>query len=469
MYFALFLLLLPGRNPITNKKTKDMKLLDSQNAPGCLHSNTAKFILIFILVLLFLIPIKLIDSIIADRKYYQREAIASIIQPMGGSPEIEGMVVAVPYKQTSESVDSKGNKKIQVSTKYILFAPDTYNLDITVNPYNLTRGIFKVPVFNGKANVTSFFERPNFSHYEIAEKDINLGGAILIFGVSKTKNLTATPNLLLNGKPLSMSPVKYESVSPFTNSVYYDLADVSFDHGLSLTGEINFQGGENIEIRPIGTDNTITMTSNWNSPSFSGGWLPNERNITKDGFTAKWNIAGLSTVYSKSWRAGERFNAESVDVSFIVPVDAYRKTERSIKYALLFLIIPFIALLISEIFSKKRVHPIQYCLIGIADVIFYLLLLSISEHLSFDLTYLICAVCVSLSTLFYATAIFKKIKWGALLSCIQLMSYIFLYGTVQAEDYALLIGSLGMFTVVVMLMFITRKIDWYALNQKEGE
>ena len=151
----------------------------------------------------------------------------------------------------------------------------------------------------------------------------------------------------------------------------------------------------------------------------------------------------------------------------MIPVDSYKKTERSVKYALLFLIIPFIALLISEIFSKVRIHPIQYCLIGFADVIFYLLLLSISEHLPFDLTYLICAVSVCLATLFYAVAIFGSRKWGGLLSAVQFISYIFLYGTLQAEDYALLIGSIGLFAVIVLLMFITRKVDWYELDKRD--
>ena len=234
----------------------------------------------------------------------------------------------------------------------------------------------------------------------------------------------------------------------------------------SLSGKIDFQGGENIKIRPIATDNYFSMKSDWTSPSFSGGWLPKERNISENGFSAVWNIAGLSTVYPKSWLSEKEFKPESLKVSFMIPVDAYKKTERSVKYALLFLIIPFIALLISEIFSKIRIHPVQYCLIGFADIIFYLLLLSISEHLSFDSTYLICAICVSLSTLFYASAIFRQIKWGGLLSSVQFISYIFLYGTLQAEDYALLIGSIGLFIVLVLLMFITRKIDWYELGNE---
>ena len=432
------------------------------------HS-TGKFLLIFVLVLLFLIPINLIKDLIYDRQSYQEDAIESIIEPLGGNTEIQGIVIAVPYKAAVKTVDSKGTEKTEIQTRYVIFAPDTYNLDISVNPYYLTRGIFKVPVFNGKINLSAAFSKFDFSHFDIQEKDINTSEAVLILGLSNTKNLTARPNLSVNEQPLDISPVKYEAISPFTNSVFYKLSNLVSNQKIQLTGEINFQGGENIRIRPIASDNSIKMVSDWLSPGFSGGWLPNERNITDKGFTALWNVAGLSTVYPKSWLAENKFSAESVNVSFIVPVDAYKKTERSIKYALLFLIIPFIALIVSEIFSEKKIHPVQYSLIGFADILFYLLLLSISEHISFDWTYLICTLSVSLVTLFYATAIFRSIKWGSLLSGVQLISYIFLYGTLQAEDYALLIGSIGLFIVVVLLMFITRKIDWYMLNKKDTE
>ena len=436
-----------------------MKKMDFSNS-------TVKLGIILALVLLFLIPISLINNLIHDRKMYQRDAIASIIEPLGGEAEIQGLVIAVPYKFYKETVDSKGVTHVDVETKFTIFAPDSYNADFLVDPYYLTRGIFKVPVFNGTIDVKAEFGNFDYSYFKIAPKDLLERDAVLILGFSNTKNLTSQPKLNINGTDLSLSPIKYDSISPFQTSVYYKLSDIDLSQKMLLTGKIDFQGGENIKIRPIATDNYFSMKSDWTSPSFSGGWLPKERNITDKGFNAVWNIAGLSTVYPKSWLSEKEFKPESLKVSFIIPVDAYKKTERSVKYALLFLIIPFIALLISEIFSKIKIHPIQYCLIGFADVIFYLLLLSISEHISFDCTYLICAICVSLSTLFYASAIFRKIKWGGLLSGVQFISYIFLYGTLQAEDYALLIGSIGLFVVVILLMFITRKIDWYELGNE---
>ncbi|QTQ16797.1 cell envelope integrity protein CreD [Treponema parvum] len=432
-------------------------------------NSSIKIVLIFVLVLLFLIPLNLIRNLIYDRQDYQREAISSITRPLGGDAEIQGIVIAVPYKSYIENFDSNGNKHVETEIRYIIFAPDSYDLDISVNPYYLTRGIFKVPVFNGQIKLKADFSKFDFSYFNIPQKDIVQNDCFLILGLSNSKNLMTQPKLNMDGKDLFISPIKYDSVSPFETSVYYNLSGVDFSGKINLYGAIDFQGGENIKIQPIASDNRINMVSSWPSPSFSGGWLPKERVLSKDGFSASWNIAGLSTVYPKSWQSEDDFNGETVDVSFIVPVDSYKKTNRSVKYALLFLAIPFIALLICEVFSKIRVHPIQYCLIGFADVIFYLLLLSISEHISFDLTYAICSICVCAATLLYASAILKKIKWGALLSAVQMISYIFLYGTLQAEDYALLIGSVGLFIVVILLMFITRKIDWYEINQKNGE
>ena len=432
-----------------------------------ISNSTQKIFLIIILLLLFLIPVNLIQNLVSDRKHYQKDAIQSITEPLGGQAELQGIVIAIPYKKYHDTYDSNGNKHTEVDTKYVVFAPDLYSMDIQVNPYYLTRGIFKVPVFNGQIQLKAEFSDFDFSYFKIDEADVIKKDAILILGLSNTKNLTKQPALKMNDKELCVSPIKYNSISPFNNSVCYPLFldNMADSKGLVLSGTIDFQGGESIRLRPVAQENIFKMKSDWKSPSFAGGWLPTEREVTEKGFSAEWSIAGLSTVYPKSWLAGTEFYPEAVYISFMVPVDSYKKTERSVKYALLFLVIPFLALLISEIFSKTKIHPVQYCLIGLADVIFYLLLLSVSEHISFDLAYLICSITVCLATLLYAIAIFKNKKWGALLSSVQLVSYIFLYGTLQAEDYALLIGSIGLFVVIALLMFITRKIDWYGLSE----
>ena len=416
------------------------------------------------MILLFLIPISLIKDLIHDRRSYQSEAVDSIILPLGGRSEILGIVVALPYKVHSTFVDSKGVSRTETSTDYILFAPDVYDLSVSVLPRFLSRGIFKVPVFQGEIAMNAKFSSFDCSHYKIDERDLMMDEAVLMLGVSNPKTLCAQPSISADGGKLSVSSIKYDSISPFSTTVYFSLPLARMEDGLNLTGTVKFQGGESIKIQPVAADNEIRMESSWATPSFSGGWLPSERSVKSDGFSAVWNIAGLSTAFPKSWRAEEKIRGESVEVSLITPVDTYKKTTRSIKYALLFMLVPFISIFICEIFSKVQIHPVQYCLVGLADVMFYLLLLSISEHLPFNTSYALSALCVCTTTFLYSAAIFHRFKWGALLSAVQMISYVFLYGTLQAEDYALLIGSIGLFMVVALLMFITRKIDWYDIR-----
>ena len=345
--------------------------------------------------------------------------------------------------------------------------PEKYGLDFSINPYNLSRGIFSVPVFSGKAKISAKFAPFSFSQFDIGKEKIRLDKAMLIFGIQSKKNLTSFPSLSAGGEELKESLVETSQASPFTNAVYYDLPERLLPEGFELSGECLVQGGKHIRAVPLAADNTFTMDSEWPSPSFSGGWLPSKRDVSKSGFHAEWNVAGLSTIYPRSWLSSnaERYksqSAEKVSASFIIPVDSYKKTERSVKYALLFLIVPFLAIFLCEIFSQTRVHPVQYVLMGLADVLFYLLLLSISEHLSFSRSYLIASLGVCLTTLLYAKAIFREFKWGIMLALVQLVSYVLLFGILQSEDYAFLIGSIGIFVLVALVMFLTRKVDWYA-------
>ncbi|MBQ9629983.1 MAG: cell envelope integrity protein CreD [Treponema sp.] len=449
----------------------------------------AKPFIILVLVLLFLIPLSMLDSLIRDRKNYQREAVSSILQPKGGEPVVEGFALAVPYTINTEVIDKNGSTRYEKRTSYIVCTPEEWNANAVVETEHLTRGIFKVPVFIGKINSSGNFSKLEYSFNKINESDILWDECVLMIGVSNKKNLTKIPSISLNQnsgnnqnnsdnqKNLSHSLFSLENASPFTSTVFYEIDAQSVRNGFSFSSEIEIQGGKSFRIMPLAGNNSFTLESEWTTPGFSGGWLPVERNISENGFSAKWNIVGLSTVFPKMWITsqsttssdGKKFSqgAETVKIEFVTPVDNYQKTERSIKYALLFLLIPFIAIFIFEIFTKIKIHPVQYCLIGLADVIFYLLLLSVSEHLSFTLTYWISSMAVSLLLLFYASAIFKKIKWGAFFALVQVTAYIFLFGTLQAEDYALLIGSLGLFFVIALLMVLTRNIDWFASQSEK--
>ena len=446
-----------------------------------------KPVIIFIMMLALLIPLAFIRSLVNDREGYRRTAEASIMKPAGGEPVIEGIVLAVPYDEFAEYTDASG-KVVQKGKKtdYILTVPETYNLVTQINPYHLSRGIFTVPVFNGELAVTASFSSFQFSQFNIAEKNIRFKDAVLILGIKDKKTLTAYPALHGNGKPLLEALTAPAGASPFRNAVYYMMPEDTVRSGFSIEGSVSFQGGKSLCIVPLAVDNSFAVQSTWAAPSFSGGWLPKNRTLDDSGFSADWRISGLSTVFPRSWKAQDfniskdtdmydeyngyaakavsetRSSPEMVKVGFITPVNHYSQVKRCITYALLFLAVPFLAIFLCELWSAVRIHPIQYFLIGIADILFYLLLLSFSEHVSFNLSYLIATAGVCTVVGFYTAAIFKRIRWGILLTAVQAVSYFLLFGILQSEDYALLIGSIGIFCVVALLMFLTRRVDWYS-------
>ena len=446
-----------------------------------------KPIIIFIMMLALLIPLAFIRSLVNDREGYRRTAEASIMEPAGGEPVIEGLVLAVPYDELIEYTDSSG-KVVQKEKKtdYILTVPETYNLVTQIDPYRLSRGIFTVPVFNGELAVTALFSGFQFSQFNIAEKNIRYKDAVLILGIKDKKTLTAYPALYGNGKPLLEALTAPAGASPFRNAVYYTMPEDIVRSGFSIEGSVSFQGGKSFCIIPLAADNSFAVQSTWPAPSFSGGWLPKNRTIDDSGFSADWRISGLSTVFPRSWKAQDfdiakdtdvydeyngyaskassslRSSPETVKIGFITPINHYSQVKRCITYALLFLAVPFLAIFLCELWSTVRIHPIQYFLIGIADVLFYLLLLSFSEHVAFNLSYLIATAGVCIVVGFYTAAIFKHIRWGILLTAVQAVSYLLLFGILQSEDYALLIGSIGIFCVVALLMFLTRRVDWYS-------
>ncbi len=429
--------------------------------------------IIMLLVLLMLIPLHMIRSIITDREFYRDQAIHSVLLPKGGQPVLEGLAAALPYQIITEERRADGTSVHTVNIEYIISVPETWNFSTEVKPEYLVRGIFDVPVFSCDTVSDGTFEPAAFRHFKIEEHDILWDEALLLVGISNKKNFTALPEIQVSDTVLEQS-LSEPDISPFSHTVFYRLPAQAVKNGFSYTMYAPIQGGNSLSILPIASDNHFQLTSNWPAPSFSGGWLPTQRNISADGFSAEWNIAGLSTVFPKSWIAAENHGiqtaaAEAVTAAFITPVDNYQKTMRSVKYALLFLIIPFLTVFIFEIFTRIRIHPVQYCLIGLADVLFYLLLLAVSEHLPFSVTYWISAAAVCAATFGYTTAIFRQAKWGALFVAVQAASYIFLFGTLQAEDYALLIGTIGLFCVTIILMILTRRIDWYTVISSSAD
>lgn len=429
-----------------------------------------KCIIVFALVLIFQIPMSFIRSLINDRIHYHRDSESSILIPKGGQPELQGVIVAIPFETISIVKYADGRREREVERNYICVTPETFTAQTEIEPEMLRRGIFEIPVFNCDVQVNGEFPRIEDDYLSImkdrseSEQFVKFEDAILLLGISNKKILTSLPEIKADGETLRQSIFEPHIPTPFRETVCYDLG-ARAKSGFEFEMSAKIQGGESFSLVPHAAENKFIVRSNWKTPKFSGGWLPTEREINENGFSAEWNIPGLSTDFPKLWSSKSySIGPSSVSASFFQSVDNYQKTTRSAKYSILFLLIPFIALLVFEIFSKVKIHPIQYALIGLANVVFYLLLLSISEHIPFNATYWIASAAISSLMLFYGAAIFNKFAYGVFFAAVNFICYIFLFGTLQAEDYALLLGSVGIFAVVAALMILTRKIDWYKLN-----
>lgn len=427
-----------------------------------LNSLGFKILLIFILGLLLLIPMAFISYLVKDRKGYQAEAIESIIDPIGGILVIEDILMAIPY--SARNVDTNG--KVSYSRQYEFVMPENYSVDGDINMNTLSRGIFKVPVFSSDLKIKGDFEQ-----YEAIDTTQN--EAFIIVITENNKSFTKVPGIKVDGVNLESYEGNNSFDIPTSKDIFvFTLPRKYVRSGFDYDATFGVQGGSAISIKPLKSQNTFTLKSSWADPSFSGGWIPTERNITKDGFTAEWNIADFHVSRNKSWNTqthsySDGYTDDYITTSFLFLNDNYQKTTRSMKYALLFIFIPFFALLLCELLAKKVLHIVQYALIGFANVLFFLLLLSISEHLSFNISYFIAASMVSSTASLYAGYIVHSTKLGIIIAITQYFAYIFLFGILQLTDYSLLVGTLGLFFVVALSMYLTRNIDWSSPLSKE--
>jgi inner membrane protein len=210
----------------------------------------------------------------------------------------------------------------------------------------------------------------------------------------------------------------------------------------------------------------VQLSSTWPSPSFDGAFLPSERTVAEEGFEAEWSVLSLNRGYGQRWLRGQVESYAFLDsvfgVELMIPVDTYMKSLRSVKYGILFVLLPFLIFFLFEVAGNRRVHPFQYLLVGLAVCLFYLLLVSVSEHLNFDWTYLLASVATTALITFYSSAVLAAWRRAWIMSLVLASGYLFLYAALKSEDYALLIGSLGLFAILAVVMLLTRGIDWYS-------
>lgn len=430
------------------------------------NSITIKLISIGILILIMLIPTSMMESLILERKYTMDAATREVSDKWANEQTVVGPILTLPYKAYKKAE----NGKIVEVTDYAYFLPEKLNISGNIKPEIRYRGIYEVIVYNSKLKLTGSFSSPNLKGWNIAENLILWDNAFVSIGIPDMRGVEKRIDLKWNGSLFPFDPgtgskdivesgmsVKVPVTSSDTAGTYL------FDFDLSLNGS------GSLSFIPLGKETDVRLQSNWQSPSFTGSFLPDERNISSNGFTANWNILHLNRNYPQQWRNTEyTVNGSEFGVSLFVPVDEYQKTTRSAKYAVMLIALTFLLFFFSEVLNKKRIHPIQYLLVGIALCIFYTLLLALSEHINFNLAYSIAGIAVIGLITIYSLSIFRNKKMSVLLALILVILYAFIFTILQLEDYALLIGSIGLFLVISIIMYLSRKIPWYS-NESTSE
>ncbi len=429
------------------------------------RSITLKILSVGFLILLLLIPAAMIKDLIRERQSRRDSVVAEISNKWGDSQTITGPFITVPFKTFFK--DSQG--KTQSNLNYLHILPE--NLDVTgvIKPEVRYRSLFEAVLYNIKLSFRGKFKVPPASQLNINPKNILWDKACLSLGISDMRGIQDKIVLTFNGTAYQANPgLKTTDLAEAGVSTL--VSPLAPNGRSSFSFEVNLNGSEQLSLIPVAESNTVAIASSWPSPSFNGAFLPASREVSKDGFSANWKVLHLNRNYPQFWEGSHyKVTPSAFGLKLILTADVYQKSTRLAKYSLMFLVFTFAAFFFSEIINKRRVHPIQYILVGMAVLIFYTLVLSLSEHMPFNLAYLLSAFAVTCIISGYAKAIVSNGRFALTIFGLLTILYCYLFIVLQLEDYALILGSLGLLVILAVVMFMTRRIDWYAVETSPPE
>ena len=416
-----------------------------------------KLLIIGALILVLLIPSAMIMSLIRERQIRRDDAVFEVSEKWGQDQTVSGPVISIPFKTFFK--DKKGNWTVY--THYAHFLPDDLSIEAVVDPEIRYRGIYEVVLYNTSLKLKGNFSSLNMKKFNIPAKDILWDESFLSVGITHMKGIKESIIVKWNDSEIKVNP-GIESNDILASGFSTRINIKPDNENMKFSLEIDLNGSRGLHFAPLGNETNVNIVSNWKNPSFIGEFLPENREVTDEDFSANWKVLQLNRNYPQAW-TGNKYNIESstFGVELLLPVDEYQKNMRTVKYAIMFILLTFLAFFMMETLNKKKIHPFQYLLVGTALIIFYTLLLSISEHLSFKYAYLIASVATIALITAYTKSVLKDKKLTSIIALILIILYCFLYVLLQLQDYALLLGSIGLFVILAVVMYISRKIDWY--------
>lgn len=439
-----------------------------------------KVVLLFGLLLTFGVCLLLIGGVVGERKSYRDQVIAEVARSTAGEQVLLGPLLVVPYSRPAPTIASGGARAeapARVRDELVLL-PESLSIVSKVRVEERHRGIHKAQVFRSTNRLRAVFQVPPHLGLEGSTTIAGEGPAWLAFGVSDSRGLHRPPVVHWEGAVLDVQPGSRLSWSP--QGFSSDVGALVAPNGRRIEVDIDLDliGTNQMSFVPVGASTRAEMAADWPDPSFVGDFLPDTRTIDAHGFRAAWELSRFATGVSSeiellhqgptSGRGGHSAEREPSDfgVRFIEQVDIYQKSERAVKYGMLFVLLTFVAIFIFEVLRRMDVHPMQYLLAGAGVAVFFLLLLSLSEHVPFVLAYLVASgACIGLLTMYVAN-VFSSRARGLSFGVMLALLYALLYVILESTDYALLLGTLLLFGVLATVMVLTRRVDWYKVGEK---
>ncbi len=434
-----------------------------------------------------MIPTTWIERIIKERQARAADVIREVSDKWSAGQTLSGPVLVIPFTKIEVLKRWDNNKQIEdiIESKHkAYFLPENFMVTGKVTPQKLRRGIFDVAVYESTIQLDAEFVTPDFSVWNIPDNQVHWQEAMLVNGISDLRGIDANPVIESGGNKFMAEPssntgirINQFATSPVSKE---DLAVAS--ENISLTSGIivplnwktredfinrfsmnlSLKGSESLYFVPVGKSTQVNLSGPWPSPSFEGKLLPAERSVDDAGFTALWKVLSFNRPFAQKWIDTEQtLGGSEFGVRLLIPADQYQKSMRTAKYDGLIIILAFTALFLVEITSKIKIHPFQYILIGIALIVYYTLLLSLSEQLGYNMAYVIASIATTILVGIYASTFLRRKPVTFLFTGLMTFFYIFIFVIIQAEDYSLLIGSVGLFLIISLLMYFSRNIKWY--------
>jgi len=431
-----------------------------------------KFFMIMGLAILMCLPLFMISLAVAERQVRAGEATADIESSWGRAQNIAGILLFVPYEASASETFGAGTiSTLRRNTGVLLPARAQYSA--AVRTETRSRGIYDVTVYTTDLTIVADFDQSDIAELAPAGATVLWNEAVAVVGLTDVRGLQQNPTLSVGGMNVPFLPGPGPSApdAKFA-SIHAPLSLVSAPDGLALQTTLTLRGSSELAFAPVGKDTVARVQSAWPHPSFFGAFLPDQRQVGPTGFDVSWNVPYLARGFGQVFAGATALTTISetqFGVRFYRPIDFYQLVARSLKYAVLFVGLAFLSFFVVELLTGARLHAAQYALIGAAQVLFYLLLLSIAEHLGFETAYAIGATATVGLTTAYAVSAFGSRRHAGILLVVLSVQYAALYSLLQVEDYALLLGSVLLFAVLAVVMYLTRNLNWYRLAPLPGE